>query len=202
MGLALTPFESSDGFSAVRESQRVSLAENAQGIRHEQYSHQGRRQHHSEMRRNRRCCWRSKSVTSFTLMSRSNAPGPSPFASQFRVVMCARPQRELLHPRALSFFPPAGELYLRAQPRSAHSSHKSVQFVTKYLRVGLRHANVASTRFGCNNPQQLGCHYVTWKVNTFPCPGMQVRDWAQRTEFSYGIPDIIITVRPRKAGLP
>jgi len=106
MGLALSPFESGDGFRAVLESRRVSLAENAQGIRHEQYSHRGRRQHHSEMRRNRRCRCRSKSMPFFTLMSRSNAPGPSPFASQFRVVMCARPQRErVTFPACLELFP-------------------------------------------------------------------------------------------------
>jgi hypothetical protein len=102
MGLALTPFESSDGFRAVRESQRVSLAENAQDIWVEQYSHRGRAQQHSETRRNWRCRSLSKSVTCFTLMSRSIESTASPVASQFRVVMRAHTQ-ELFFPRVLRF---------------------------------------------------------------------------------------------------
>jgi hypothetical protein len=68
-GVPLTHSNLSPPAMASARSQRVSLAETAQGIRVEQYSHRGRAHHHSETRRKWRCHWRSKSVTSCHTLS-------------------------------------------------------------------------------------------------------------------------------------
>jgi len=103
-GAFRSPIRLSPTAMSSARSQPVSFVETSQDMSGEQLSRGARGQQRAGRRRNSRCRALSKSVTSFTLMSRSIERAASPVASQFRVVMRARPQRELFFPR-LEVFP-------------------------------------------------------------------------------------------------